>query len=66
MKTLRMLVAVGVTATLAIGPMIDIAQAAGGAASADESAATDPAQAKTPVSYPAPLILCRPHQTCPP
>ena len=53
-------------AMLASGCMTGVAQAAGGAASADKSAAGATAQPKKPVSYPATLILCRPHQTCPP
>ena len=69
MKSLRTLVAIGgIASILAMGSPADAAQAAGGAASTDKISAADPAQAKKPklVSYPAPLILCRPYQTCPP
>ena len=67
MKTLRMLAAAGgMAAMLASGCMTDVAHAAGESASAGKSAAGATAQPKKPVSYPATLILCRPHQTCPP
>lgn len=63
MKALRALIAIGgFAATLAMGSMVDMAQAA------DKSSVEMAALAKKPKPAPFPtiLVLCRPYQTCPP